>query len=97
MASVYILYSSLLDSFYVGSCKDFKIRLKIYSYFELNFQVQSACWYMVNLIKEDLIKDFSLSEFNIGTSMNLQVKQFLIVIFISFLIMTMMLKILEAV
>lgn len=28
MAAVYILYSKSMDSFYVGSCKDLKKRLK---------------------------------------------------------------------
>ncbi|NOZ48348.1 MAG: GIY-YIG nuclease family protein, partial [Chlorobi bacterium] len=28
MATVYILYSKKMDSYYIGSCKDFNIRLE---------------------------------------------------------------------
>ena len=39
---------------------------KVENYFDLNFQEQSACWFMVNRVKEDLIKDYNPSGFNIG-------------------------------
>lgn len=43
---------------------------KVSSYFELNFQEQSACWFLVNLVKEDLVKEFSPSGFNVGININ---------------------------
>jgi len=39
---------------------------KVASYFELSFKEQSACWFLVNLIKEDLQKQFHPDGFNIG-------------------------------
>ena len=43
---------------------------KVSSYFDLSFQEQSACWYMVNLVKEALVIDLSPSGFNVGININ---------------------------
>lgn len=43
---------------------------KISNYFELSFQEQSACWYLLNLVKKDLVKNFSPAGFNIGININ---------------------------
>ena len=43
---------------------------KVSNYFELNFQEQSACWFMVNKIQEDLVKEYSPSGFNIGINIH---------------------------
>ena len=43
---------------------------KTESYFDLKFHEQSACWFLLNLIKEDLIKNYNPSGFNIGININ---------------------------
>ena len=43
---------------------------KIENYFDLSFQEQAACWFMVNKVKEDLIKDYAPSGFNIGINID---------------------------
>lgn len=43
---------------------------RIDNYFELTFQEQSACWFLVNLIKEQLVKNRNPSGFNIGININ---------------------------
>ena len=43
---------------------------KVSNYFELNFQEHSACWFLINKIQEDLIKECSPSGFNIGININ---------------------------
>ncbi len=40
------------------------------SYFELSFKEQSACWFMVNAVKEILIKSFNPDGFNVGININ---------------------------
>jgi len=39
---------------------------KVSDYFELTFKEQSACWFLVNLVKEDLQKTYTPDGFNIG-------------------------------
>ncbi|QSS96116.1 HIT family protein [Psychroflexus sp. ALD_RP9] len=43
---------------------------QVANYFDLNFKEQSACWFLVNLIKADLQKQFSPDGFNIGININ---------------------------
>ena len=43
---------------------------KVSDYFELSFREQSACWFLVNLIKADLQKKFNPDGFNIGINVN---------------------------
>lgn len=43
---------------------------KIESYFDLPFQEQSACWFLVNLIKQELKDKYKPSGFNIGVNIN---------------------------
>lgn len=43
---------------------------KVSSYFELSFQEQSACWFMVNQVKKDFEKELFPSGFNIGININ---------------------------
>lgn len=43
---------------------------KTESYFDLPFHEQSACWFLVNLIKDQLIKNYNPSGFNIGININ---------------------------
>lgn len=42
----------------------------ISNYFDLTFQEQSACWFLVNLIKKDIEKEFNPNGFNIGININ---------------------------
>jgi diadenosine tetraphosphate (Ap4A) HIT family hydrolase len=39
---------------------------KVSDYFELSFKEQSACWFLVNLVKEDLIREYNPDGFNVG-------------------------------
>ena len=43
---------------------------RVENYFDLPFQEQSACWFLVNLIKEQLIENFNPDGFNIGININ---------------------------
>lgn len=43
---------------------------KVENYFDLQFQEQSACWFLVNLIKEQLINKYNPPGFNIGVNIN---------------------------
>ena len=43
---------------------------KVENYFELQFHEQSACWFLLNLIKEQLINKYNPSGFNIGININ---------------------------
>ena len=40
------------------------------SYFELSFKEQSACWFMLNSVKDLIIKRFNPDGFNIGINVN---------------------------
>ena len=53
MAVVYVIYSSTLDSYYVGSCMDFKIRLEQH----LTFSFQNSYTKKANDWKEYLLFD----------------------------------------
>ena len=46
MATVYILYSKISDRFYVGSCKDFYLRLEehLNKTFKKSFTVKNSDW-----------------------------------------------------
>jgi diadenosine tetraphosphate (Ap4A) HIT family hydrolase len=43
---------------------------KVSDYFELSFREQSACWFLVNLIKADLQNKFNPDGYNIGINVN---------------------------
>lgn len=43
---------------------------KVANYFDLSFREQSACWFLVNLIKTDLHKQFNPDGFTIGINVN---------------------------
>jgi len=43
---------------------------KVSDYFELSFREQSACWFLVNLVKTDLQNQFNPDGFNIGINVN---------------------------
>jgi diadenosine tetraphosphate (Ap4A) HIT family hydrolase len=43
---------------------------KVSDYFELSFREQSACWFLVNLIKADLQDQFNPDGFNVGININ---------------------------
>ncbi len=43
---------------------------KVSDYFDLEFQEQSACWFLVNLIKQELNEKYKPSGFNIGININ---------------------------
>jgi len=43
---------------------------KVSDYFELGFREQSACWFLVNLIKVDLQNKFNPHGYNIGINVN---------------------------
>ncbi len=43
---------------------------KVANYFELSFKEQSACWFLVNLIKADLQKQYKPDGFNIGINVD---------------------------
>jgi len=43
---------------------------KVANYFDLSFKEQSACWFLVNLIKADLQKQYKPDGFNIGINVN---------------------------
>jgi diadenosine tetraphosphate (Ap4A) HIT family hydrolase len=43
---------------------------KVSDYFDLSFREQSACWFLVNLIKADLQKQYNPDGFNIGMNIN---------------------------
>jgi len=43
---------------------------KVANYFELSFKEQSACWFLVNLVKTDLQNQFNPDGFNIGINVN---------------------------
>lgn len=40
------------------------------NYFDLSFKEQSSCWFLVNLVKNDLIKEFNPDGFNIGINVD---------------------------
>jgi diadenosine tetraphosphate (Ap4A) HIT family hydrolase len=40
------------------------------SYFELSFKEQSACWFMLNAVKDIVLKRFNPDGFNIGVNVN---------------------------
>lgn len=40
------------------------------NYFELSFHEQSACWFLVNLVKQEIEKNYNPSGFNIGININ---------------------------
>lgn len=48
---------------------------KVANYFELSFKEQSACWFLVNLVKEELQKKFNPDGFNIGINVNQEAGQ----------------------
>ena len=46
MATVYILFSDSIDQFYIGSCKDLKLRLEQHkqNYFTIGFTKRATDW-----------------------------------------------------
>ncbi len=48
---------------------------KVANYFELSFKEQSACWFLVNLVKEELKKEYNPDGFNIGINVNQEAGQ----------------------
>lgn len=48
---------------------------KVANYFELSFKEQSACWFLVNLVKADLQKKYNPDGFNIGINVNQEAGQ----------------------
>jgi diadenosine tetraphosphate (Ap4A) HIT family hydrolase len=40
------------------------------SYFELSFKEQSACWFMLNFVKDILVERFNPDGFNVGINVN---------------------------
>ena len=62
---------AFLDKFPVSRGHTLVIpKRKVSNYFELSFKEQSACWFLVNLIKNDLQKEFNPNGFNIGININ---------------------------
>jgi diadenosine tetraphosphate (Ap4A) HIT family hydrolase len=62
---------SVYDKFPVSEGHSLIIPKKHYSdYFELTFKEQSACWFMLNIVKQILIKKFNPDGFNIGINVN---------------------------
>ena len=43
---------------------------KVSNYFELSFKEQSACWFLVNLVKAELQKTYNPDGFNVGININ---------------------------
>lgn len=43
---------------------------KVSNYFDLTFKEQSACWFLVNLVKDELQKLYNPDGFNIGININ---------------------------
>jgi diadenosine tetraphosphate (Ap4A) HIT family hydrolase len=43
---------------------------KVSNYFDLSFKEQSACWFLVNLVKAELQKKYNPDGFNIGININ---------------------------
>lgn len=43
---------------------------KVENYFDLNFHEQLACWFLINLIKEELVQYYKPTGFNIGININ---------------------------
>jgi len=54
MASVYILYSISLDKYYIGSCKDLKLRLEEHSSkkYELSYTAKAEDWTLFMAIND---------------------------------------------
>src|SRR5690606_33664696 len=54
MASVYILYSSKLDRYYTGSCKDFQFRYDqhLEKVYPSNFTTKASDWQLFLLIED---------------------------------------------
>lgn len=54
MAAVYILYSPCLDSFYVGSCKDFEVRMQQHknSTFQRSYTGRASDWIEFLVMKD---------------------------------------------
>lgn len=48
---------------------------KIANYFELTFKEQAACWFLVNLVKSDLQKEYNPDGFNVGINVNQEAGQ----------------------
>ncbi len=48
---------------------------KVANYFELSFKEQSACWFLVNLVKAELQKKYNPNGFNIGINVNQEAGQ----------------------
>ena len=48
---------------------------KVTNYFELSFKEQSACWFLVNLVKAELQKKYNPDGFNIGINVNQEAGQ----------------------
>jgi len=62
---------SIYDKFPVSEGHSIIIPKKHCSnYFELTFKEQSACWFMLNIVKQILIKKFKPDGFNIGINVN---------------------------
>ncbi len=62
---------SIYDKFPVSEGHSLIIPKKHCSdYFELTFKEQSACWFMLNVVKQILIKNFNPDGFNIGININ---------------------------
>jgi diadenosine tetraphosphate (Ap4A) HIT family hydrolase len=62
---------AMFDKFPVSNGHTLIIPKKHFSdYFELSFKEQSACWFMLNKVKEILTKKFSPDGFNVGININ---------------------------
>lgn len=48
---------------------------KVSDYFELSFKEQSACWFLVNLVKDELQKKYNPDGFNIGINSGISAGQ----------------------
>jgi diadenosine tetraphosphate (Ap4A) HIT family hydrolase len=62
---------AIFDKFPVSAGHALIIPKKHYaSYFELSFKEQSACWFMLNFVKDILDERFNPDGFNVGININ---------------------------
>jgi len=62
---------SIYDNFPISDGHSLIIPKKHFSdYFDLSFKEQSACWFMLNTVKQILIKKYNPDGFNIGININ---------------------------